>query len=403
MNKRNLLSKNGTWAPWRFSLVCFAFIFCLAAFTTTPALSAEPEDDFLTIVEKIHEGDTLSSTGKAEPALTKYKQAQAELLAFRKNWPTWNVKMVNYRLSYLQDKITPPAPKPSLTPGGSDQKASPAAKADDRVKLLEPGAEPRRELRFKPQIGDKQVLKFTTKMATETLLGDKPMPSFKIPAIIVPMSLTVTGVSENGDISYDVSLAEPSLAEAPGSSPEMMKMLKSALSGLKGVMGSGKLSSLGAAISFNFKSAGNDAQSKQMLAQMHDSMANISLMVPEQPVGQGAKWEINQPIKSQGVAITQISTYELLSTDGDQLTLKTTVKQTAGRQKTQLPNMAGGQAEVIKLTGAGSGEIAANLTHAFPSKALASIQSELEMSVTSGGQSQGVVVKTDIQTTLDSE
>lgn len=403
MNKRNLLSKNGSWASWRFSLACFGLIFCLSAFVATPALSAEPEDDFLTIVEKIHEGDTLSSAGKADPALAKYKQAQADLLAFRKTWPTWNIKMVNYRLSYLQDKITPPAPKPSLTPSGNDQKASPAAKADDRVKLLEPGAEPRRELRFKPQIGDKQVLKFTTKMATETFLGDKPMPAFKIPAIMVPMSLTVTGVAENGDISYDVSLAEPSLAEEPGSSPEMLKMMKSALSGLKGLMGSGKLSSRGVAISFNFKSAGNDAQSKQMLAQMHDSMANISLMVPEQPVGQGAKWEINRPIKSQGVAITQISTYELLSMEGDQLTLKTTVKQTAGRQKAQLPNMAGGQAEVIKMTGAGSGEIAGSLAQAFPSKALASIQSELEMSVTTAGQSQGVVVKTDIQTTLDSE
>jgi hypothetical protein len=65
--------------------------------------------------------------------------------------------------------------------------------------------------------------------------------------------------------------------------------------------------------------------------------------------------------------------------------------------------MAGGQAEVIKMTGAGSGEIAGSLAQAFPSKALASIQSELEMSVTTAGQSQGVVVKTDIQTTLDSE
>ena len=95
MNKRNLLPKNGTRAPWRFSLACFALIFCLAALATTPALAADPEDDFLTIVEKIHEGDTLNSTGKSDPALAKYKQAQAELLAFRKTWPTWNLSLIH--------------------------------------------------------------------------------------------------------------------------------------------------------------------------------------------------------------------------------------------------------------------------------------------------------------------
>jgi hypothetical protein len=401
MNKRNLLSNTGTRTPWRFSMACFALIFCLAAFIATPALAAEPEDDFLSIVEKIHEGDTLSAAGKTDPALSKYKQAQAELVAFRKSWPTWNIKMVNYRLSYLQDKITPPAPMPGLTPSGSEEKS--ATKADNRMKLLEPGAEPRRELRFKPQAGDKQVLKTTVKMATETLIGDKPMPAFKMPAITMPMELTITGVAENGDISYDLTLAEPAIEEEPGSSPEMQKAMKSALAGLKGVTGSGKMSSRGASISFNFKSSGNDAQSKQMLGHMHDSMANISLMLPDQPVGQGAKWEINQPVKSQGISITQVATYELISLEDDQLTLKSTVKQSAGRQKAQLPNMAGAQAEVVKMSGSGSGEITANLNHAFPSKALANMKSEAELNIAAGGQNRGLQVKTDLQMTVDSE
>ncbi len=363
---------------------------------------AEPEDEFLGIVEKIHEGDTLSATGKSAPALVKYKQAEAELLVFRKNWPTWNTKMITYRLSYLQDKITPPAPKPSLTPSGEEKSAA-SAKTNDAIKLLTSGAEPHQELRFKPQAGDKQTLNVTVKMSTVTSIGDKPMPAFKMPAITMPMNLTITEVAENGDISYDMSIGDPSIVDEPGTSPEVAKLMKSSLTSLKGVSGTGKLSNRGAILSSNFKSAGNDAQSKQMLAQIGDSMANVSLLLPEQPVGQGAKWEINQPVKSQGMTITQVATYELVSVEGDQLTLKSTVKQSAGRQKIQVPAMPGAQTELIRMTGSGSGEITASLTQAFPSKALANSQSDSEMKVTVGGQTQAVSAKVDLQVTVESK
>ena len=64
------------------------------------------------------------------------------------------------------------------------------------VTLLEPGAEPRKVLRFQPKAGDKQIVAFRMKMAMD------PSPLPNLPPITETTQITIKNVSANGDIDY---------------------------------------------------------------------------------------------------------------------------------------------------------------------------------------------------------
>ncbi len=383
-------------APWALFLLALAFSICLL---TAPANAAEPEDDFLDIVAQIHEADTLSASGKDAPAVTLYKQAQTNLFAFRKNNPTWNTKMVALRLTYLQDKTTPASPTAQSQAAGKPQ----PAKGGKEVKLLQAGGEQRQALRLKPEVGAKQSLNLNFKMAMEVKMGAVQPPATKIPAIDIPMELTVKAVADNGDITYELVMGEPSIVEETGIAPQVMEAMKASLTGLKGSSGTGRISDRGLTLAWDLKTAGADPQSKQLMDQMKDWLANIALPLPEEPVGPGARWEAKTPLKSQGIAINQTATYELVSLEGSQVTIKSSVTQSAGSQKIQNPTMPGMPLDLIKMTGTGAGDSTMDLAKAFPVTVTAKSRSELTMSMTMGGQKQAMSMKNDLTLKLESK
>src|SRR5258707_2377176 len=82
-----------------------------------------PDDQYVRIYNLIQQADSLQANGQPSQALTKYLEAQSGLQRFRKGYPEWNVKVVNFRLNYLAAKVaalsgsTPsPTPTPTVAP-----------------------------------------------------------------------------------------------------------------------------------------------------------------------------------------------------------------------------------------------------------------------------------------------
>jgi Flp pilus assembly protein TadD len=101
------------------------------------------DDEYVQIFRQIQEADSLSTTAPSQ-ALAKYLDAQAALDRLHKGSPDWNTRIVNYRLSYLADKIATlspansnPAPNESKTasPGNTAQRP-PATTAADALNQL---------------------------------------------------------------------------------------------------------------------------------------------------------------------------------------------------------------------------------------------------------------------------
>ena len=164
------------------------------------------------------------------------------------------------------------------------------------------------------------------KMAVETKMGGMQAQAMKLPAMTMSMDVTVKDVSGKGDITYEVVMGDVSVADDPGGTPQLAELMKAALGGVKGMSGTGTVSSRGFSKGMEFKvPPGADAQTRQVMDQMKDSFSSWPLRCPRRPSGPGARWEVRMPIKSQGMTIDQTTTYELVSIEGERVTTKRTM------------------------------------------------------------------------------
>ena len=70
------------------------------------ALQAQgPDDRFLRIYALIQQGDTLQADGRNADAQGLYREALSLLLQLEKDYPHWNDSIVEYRKSYLQERV----------------------------------------------------------------------------------------------------------------------------------------------------------------------------------------------------------------------------------------------------------------------------------------------------------
>ena len=109
---------------------------------------SNPDDQYLIIYALIQQGDAYDNSGEPRRALDDFSEAQTDLQKFQKVFPDWNPRIVNFRLSYLAERIaqvtaklpsipqtgTPPAvvaaaPARTGTPGTAAAPASPELQA----------------------------------------------------------------------------------------------------------------------------------------------------------------------------------------------------------------------------------------------------------------------------------
>ncbi|HEY5913885.1 MAG TPA: DUF6263 family protein [Verrucomicrobiae bacterium] len=366
----------------------------------SPARAAEKDDAYLEVFNLIQQGDSLFTSGNMTNALSKYQRAEIALQNFRTAYPDWNVKTVAFRLSYLADKIAACSAKltsAETSEAGPGVKA-PAPAGSSAIKLLDAGAEPRKVLRLHPKEGDRQAVDMTLKMGMELQLGDTQNQAVKLPAMKMPMEVTIKSVSPDGDITYEAVMGEPSIAdEGAGASP-LTDIIKTSMAGVKGLTGTGTVSSLGLVKAVNIKlPSGADPQTQQAMDQMKDSLAQMSAPFPEEAIGPGAKWEVSQPIKSLGMTLNQVTTYQLVAIDGERVTSKSTFTQNASNQKIQSPTMPGMKMDLTKMTGRGSGDVKLDLERLMPAQATVDSHAEIAVGMDAGGQKQTMKMTMDLK------
>ncbi len=375
---------------------------------------ADPEDQYVTIVNVIEQADSLSSKGQASSAAVKYRQAYADLVKFAKANPRWNPQVVSFRLEYLAGKVgeltekpAAPAAQSPAAPGTNSvaQASSSTQPAGAQLKVLEPGAEPRTALRLHPKAGDKQRMSMTLQMSVEMKMGQMQNPPMKFPPMKFSMDITVQNVTPEGDIAYEAVMGEAMVGEEAGGNPQMAQAIKTALSGVKGLTMTGKVSNRGFNEGLDLAASGGsqNAQARQLLDQMKDSMGDMFQHLPEEPVGPGAKWEVKMPVKSQGMTIDQTASCQLVSLESERLKTKTTITQRASNQKVQNPGMPGMDLNLNKMSGSGTSDVTVDLTKLWPLQATAKMRSDSSISVNVSGQKQTMDTRTDISLQMESK
>jgi hypothetical protein len=357
-----------------------------------PARAADPDDEYLQIFNLIQQADDLDTGGKADLAKAKYQQAQRALVGFKKNYPDWNTRLVSTRLTYLAEKLAPPPVKPSTDAAAGSGTNAPAAPSgagataqapSKQVKLLEAGAEPRKVLRLHPTSDDKQTLILTVKSTKADLK--------------VTLDATVKQVAGDGTITYALVLSDLDPGAKPGVPAEAAEAMKGVLNSLKGVSGTGTVSSQGICAAIKVQSgSGSNPFAGLIMDQLRDLLRQLVVPLPEEAVGPGAKWEVKGPIKSQDLTIDNTSTCELVSLEGERAVIEDTTVQSASNQKIQNPLVPGMKTDLTRMTAKGTSKRTVDLAHVLPIIGSAKYHKETVGTISMGGQKQSVNSKEDV-------
>ncbi len=170
----------------------------------------------------------------------------------------------------------------------------------------------------------------------------------------------------------------------------------------------GTISSHGFSKELDFKGPPNtDPQIHALMDLMKDVFGQLTVPLPEEAVGVGAKWEVKVPIQSHGVKVDQTATYELVSVEGDNLKIKSTSTQRAANQKMDNPIMPGMKVDLTKWTGKGSSELAIDAGKLMPSSGTMELHTEigmgLNMGVNLGPQAPSFNTKMDVNLKIESK
>ena len=385
----------------------FLFAIILPGLLLAPgAARAElADDDYLAIYTVIDQANTLNASGKTVQAHAKYVEAWKALSQFQRDNASWNPKVVSFRLSDLAQKITATAAPATASPaaGGTSPEAAPEAKP--LVKLLDAGSEPRAVLRLHPAAGDKQAVTMTMKMGMDMSAAGQTMPATAIPGMVMNLDVAVKNVAADGAIIYTMAFNDATIAADSNTPPAVVTAMQNALAGISGMTGTGEMTDRGVVKNVEMKLPATAAAAalSQSIGQMKDSLSSSATPLPEEAVGAGARWEYKTRLKSQGMTLDQTMDFELVSMDGDHVTLRTTLTQSAASQKIQSAAAAAAKMELTRLTGHGSGTTVLDLGKVMPASATLDENIETVMGMTIGQQKQTMDMKMSMSIAIESK
>jgi hypothetical protein len=242
---------------------------------------------------------------------------------------------------------------PSQTPAASQSPAGfPAPGGLAIVKLVSPGAEPRKALRYVVPAGTKARIELSTDIAMHVEAGGMSMP-MKMPGTKIISEVTVSAVAPNGDMtfatglsgmSFDTAGVDPAVAAAMAGAPDVSS-----------IKATGTMTSRGMTTQQFDLSKVTDPQLKQVMENAGTALQSMSFPLPEEPVGVGARWEVRQRMSAAGLETLTTQTVELVAIEGTKLTLKVGTEQNAPPQTMKNPALPP-EAEInlIKMTGTGT-------------------------------------------------
>ncbi|MFP4007069.1 MAG: hypothetical protein ACLFV6_03545 [Spirulinaceae cyanobacterium] len=272
------------------------------------------------------------------------------------------------------------------------------------VMLIEAGEGEKQELRLRPEIGVTQTLDVAVQMNIETFFGGMSMPS--IPDMMTELTIesVVNSVKANGDIEaefvYTNIVVLPSeTVEIP---PEIIEAMNAELAPLIGTKGTMLLDDRGRTKSLSLELAEDvNPMFANTVNQLMASLENISSPLPEEAVGVGAVWQIEQEVNLNGLEIDQTAIYTLEDRTNETVTLSMVIDQSADEQRINpLGLPADIEVDLVSLESTGTGNLTLNLAQLFPVEAVMNLVTRSQMNLPNPEENATTSMRTNTQMDL---
>lgn len=260
------------------------------------------------------------------------------------------------------------------------------------VTVLDPGSEPRIELRLQIEPGQSETMVITQVQEIKQVIGGQAGPDLGAIGMVIEQDMMSS--TAGGDLLTITSLIKSATVEEE-TNPLVATQLQTALDGLVGATSQSTVDTRGRVLATEL--GGLDTLDPTTSATMEEllSSSQFAHPLPGEPVGVGATWQIVQMLPAGGLEVEQITTYEILAIDGSVVELALSTEQLV--DEGQKLEAGGSSATVLQWEGISSGSITYDLTSMVPASTAQLIANqELEF----GPGAEKTVLEQSIQTSV---
>ena len=241
--------------------------------------------------------------------------------------------------------------------------------------VLDPGREPRRVLRYELTAGQETTSVISVRMSVDqTSEGSSEL--IASPGLSQTIRFTVTGVDGSGaDLAFVVESAEVDRSGTTLSDEDLF-FLTGSVRQLVGLTGSARITDRGAMESFVFEAPdGLDGALVSALELATGRPDTLTLPLPSEPVGVGARWETVTSIDLGSNRIDQTAVYTVTEIDGNLITYTGTISQRGSHRSSDGPVTPGtgghqgtveGRLDLSALTPVSSTTLSGTITQTLP-------------------------------------
>ncbi|MBW2462357.1 MAG: hypothetical protein JRH11_11985 [Deltaproteobacteria bacterium] len=285
-----------------------------------------------------------------------------------------------------------PDPFTANTPGaGAD---SPSDFVGGETRLLSPGVGARMPLRYQVPDGDREsfdmviVLGVTAGMGANHTFVESPPISFEV-------SMGPVHHRPDGRYRYEMKVRHVGLDLPEGTPEELATALSAEIAQMGRIEGWLEVDDRGITRGVRGpQPTGVPPRTQTMLGNIRSALQSIPF--PEEPVGIGARWQVERTVDLHTHDVDQVVTYELVDLAGTRGQLRITVEQTAEAQP--LHNLpAGAEGRLDTYVGRGNGEAVFDLTSMTP---LVGLAFQSAMHATSSGGASELTMETHSSVTV---
>jgi hypothetical protein len=246
--------------------------------------------------------------------------------------------------------------------------------ASSRVLLVSSGSDPKAPLRYDFALKTKQ----TTVMKTSTRMGSGGR-TVELPVVEMTLALESAGEKDaSGRVRITGTLTDVTVKAGEG--PEQKQLADAMGPGLKPVKGlqvGYSVDALGKAHDVMLEAPGaKDGPAAKLVAEMRRSFEALVPPVPEEPIGEGAEWQVIQRIDA-GVDVLQWTTYSLKKKKGDKVKIVALVQQLATSGKLTLPGATRG-VSLLSYEGSGVAETSMTLSSFIPEAGVGTVNNSIK-------------------------
>lgn len=259
------------------------------------------------------------------------------------------------------------------------------------VTVRDTGDDPTERLQLSPREGDSVALDLRLDTGISLTADGSSVPTGSMPEVTLGMTVKVDRVSDDEiEMSFEYDKVG-----VDGDDPTV----ESTLGSLVGTSGTITTDANGVYLDGDVEAAaGMDPTMESMLQQLEQQLANMTVPLPTEAVGQGAVWEVESPIELNGLQACNTYTYTLGELDGSEYELDVEIDQ---EMEPGSVEQGGVEAELVEGSSSGSGTTRGNLEMPLGVTGDSEISSSSTMEVDQGGDSQEVETELTMSVTID--